>query len=482
MQPAQQPGAGLNRDSLPTIRAGHGVANLKRAVAHGFKPQLAHHQPLHPQDNQGVNGAILNGDPTRRVEDILASPPLADPGVQDRFQRRPTVRGRAHQRGGHKLKAQARCVKRRHHPGEWGASAALTSIAPLPRQSLRAECARARSASKSDDPFMTEELHVVAVGNAIVDILHQVDDAFLDRHQIIKGAMQLIEEERALYLTEYFSDATVQAGGSAANSMTGIASLGGRAGFIGKVADDALGDQFTAKFRQDGVAFDTPARRGPPGTARCIIAVTGDGQRSMNTYLGASTLLEPSDIDQALIARAQICFLEGYLFDRDEAKAAFVRAAEYARAAGRCVSITLSDTFCVERHRDSFRHLVAHHIDILFANEHEILSLYQTDNLTEALNRARMDCPLAAVTRSEKGCVVVAGDQTIEVPAAPVAKVVDTTGAGDLFAAGFLFGQATGRSLHDCARLGALAAAEVISHMGPRPEAPLALLAKAQGL
>lgn len=329
---------------------------------------------------------------------------------------------------------------------------------------------------------MTSPLHVVAVGNAIVDVLHQVDDAFLDRHQITKGVMQLIDEERALYLTEYFADATIQPGGSAANSMNGVASFGGKAGFIGKVADDALGAQFRAKFQDDGVVFDTPERAGPPGTARSIIAITPDGQRSMNTYLGASTLLEASDIDKALIERAQICFLEGYLFDRDEAKAAFVRAAEIARAAGKRVSITLSDVFCVERHRDSFKHLVANHIDILFANEHEILSLYQTDDLTEALNRARADCPMSAITRSEKGCVIVTADETVEVPAAPVAHVVDTTGAGDLFAAGFLFGQATGRSLTDCGRLGAIAAAEIISHIGPRPEAPLALLAKAQGL
>lgn len=329
---------------------------------------------------------------------------------------------------------------------------------------------------------MTAEFHVVAVGNAIVDILHQVDDDFLDRHQIIKGAMHLIDEERALYLTDFFSDATVQPGGSAANSMNGVASLGGRAAFIGKVADDALGDQFAAKFRDDGVTFTTAARRGPPGTARCIIAVTDDGQRSMNTYLGASTLLEPADIDKTLIEGAQICFLEGYLFDRDDAKAAFVRAAEIARAAGRRVSLTLSDTFCVERHRNSFKHLVANHIDILFANEHEILSLYQTEDFGAALEQVRRECPLTAITRSEKGCVIVAGSETIHVTAAPVAHVIDTTGAGDLFAAGFLFGQATGRTAYDCGRLGAIAAAEVISHMGPRPQAPLALLAQAQGL
>jgi sugar/nucleoside kinase (ribokinase family) len=330
---------------------------------------------------------------------------------------------------------------------------------------------------------MKAEYDVVAVGNAIVDILHQTPDEFLEDHGIAKGAMTLIDEERALYLTAYFADAVLAAGGSAANTVTGVASFGGRAAYIGKVADDALGAQFTTAFRAAGVAFDTPPRVGPPGTARCLIAVTPDGQRSMSTYLGASPLLEDRDLDEALIAAGQVTFLEGYLFDRDEAKHAFVVAAEIARRAGRKVALTLSDLFCVERHRESFKHLAAGHIDILFANEQELLGLYQTDDLAGALDAARLACPIVAVTRSEKGSLIAAdtGD-TLEIAAAPVAKVVDTTGAGDLYAAGFLYGFARGRSLGDCGTLGSIAAAEVISHIGPRPEAPLKTLAAAQGL
>jgi sugar/nucleoside kinase (ribokinase family) len=317
---------------------------------------------------------------------------------------------------------------------------------------------------------------VVAVGNAIVDILQSAPDAFLAAHEIVKGAMTLIDEERALYLTALFDQALVAAGGSAANTVTGVASFGGRAAYIGKVADDALGRQFTAAFRAAGVSFDTSPRHGPPGTARSIIVVTPDGQRSMNTYLGASTLLAPEDIDAALIQSATITFLEGYLFDRDEAKAAFVRAAEISRAANRKTALTLSDTFCVDRHRAAFRHLVRHHIDVLLANEGEIASLYETD-FDSAVAQARKDCPIVAVTRSEKGSLIAAGDETFVVAAEPVAHVVDTTGAGDLYAAGFLFGLATGKPLGVCGKLGGLAAAEVISHMGPRPEANLRALA-----
>jgi sugar/nucleoside kinase (ribokinase family) len=294
--------------------------------------------------------------------------------------------------------------------------------------------------------------------------------------------MNLIDDARALYLTEMFADPVVAPGGSAANTMTGVASLGGTAGYIGKVADDALGAQFTETFRKAGVAFNTPARKGPPGTARCLIAVTGDGQRSMSTYLGASTLLDSADIDRALIEAGRVTFLEGYLFDREEAKRAFVLAAEIARASGRKVALTLSDSFCVERHRESFRHLVANHVDILFANEAEILGLYQTPSLQDALNTARAHCPIVAVTRSDKGSIIAGDGDTFVVTAAPVAKVVDTTGAGDLYAAGFLFGLARDRTLGDCGRFGSLAAAEVISHMGPRPETNLAALARSAGL
>lgn len=323
---------------------------------------------------------------------------------------------------------------------------------------------------------------VVAVGNAIIDLIQAVPDAFLGEEGIAKDAMTLIDEARADHLTTRLNGATVAAGGSAANTVTGVASFGGRAGYIGKVADDALGARFAQEFRAAGVAFDTPPRAGPPGTARSIIAVTPDGHRSMNTYLGASTLLAPSDIDADLIRAGSILFLEGYLFDRDEAKAAFVRAAEIARAADRRVSLTLSDKFCVDRHRESFRHLVQGHVDILFANEAEILSLYESDDLGEAIEAAKRACPLVAVTRSAHGSLVISAGETVSVAADPVDHVVDTTGAGDQYAAGFLFGYARERSLAECGALASLAAAEVISHVGPRPERNLRALALERGV
>ncbi|MES1157253.1 MAG: adenosine kinase [Alphaproteobacteria bacterium] len=318
---------------------------------------------------------------------------------------------------------------------------------------------------------------VVAVGNAIIDIIQAVPEDFLANENIARSSMTLIDEARADYLTNLFDEATIAAGGSAANTMTGIASFGGRAGYIGKVAKDALGLRFIKEFRAAGVTFETPPRIGQPGTARCLIAVTPDGERSMNTYLGASTLLEPNDIDRSLIEAGAVTFLEGYLFDRDEAKAAFVKAAEIAQAAGRKVALTLSDLFCVERHRDSFRQLVKHHIDILFANEHEILALYQTNQLETALEAAEAECAIVAVTRSETGSVILAGGERIPVAPMPVDRVIDATGAGDQYAAGFLFGYARGRPFRECGALASLAASEVISHFGPRPETSLAKLA-----
>lgn len=326
----------------------------------------------------------------------------------------------------------------------------------------------------------TSTYDVVAVGNAIIDVIAQVTDAFLAEENIAKDAMSLIDEARADHLTARFTNATVAAGGSAANTMTGIASFGGKTGYIGKVADDDLGAQFTREFRAAGVAFDTPPRPGTPATARSLIAVTPDGHRSMNTYLGASTLLNADDIDGGLITAGKILFLEGYLFDRDEAKAAFVRAAEIAKSAQRQVSLTLSDKFCVDRHRDSFRHLVAGHVDVLFANEAEILSLYECDDLGTAIEAARKVCPIVAVTRSSTGSLIVTNKDTIEVKAF-TANVVDTTGAGDQYAAGFLFGYAHQRPLAECGALASLAAAEVISHMGPRPEKNLRTLALENG-
>lgn len=323
---------------------------------------------------------------------------------------------------------------------------------------------------------------VVAVGNAIIDLIQAVPDAFLAEEGIAKDAMTLIDEARADHLTARLRDATVAAGGSAANTVTGVASFGGRAGYIGKVADDALGARFTQEFRAAGVSFDTPPRPAPPGTARSIIAVTPDGHRSMNTYLGASTLLAPTDIDSDVIRAGSILFLEGYLFDRDEAKAAFVRAAEIARAADRKVALTLSDKFCVDRHRESFRHLVQGHVDILFANEAEILSLYESEDLGDAIDAAKEACPLVAVTRSAQGSLIVSATETVSVAAEPVAQVVDTTGAGDQYAAGFLFGHARERTLGECGALASLAAAEVISHVGPRPERNLRGLALERGI
>jgi sugar/nucleoside kinase (ribokinase family) len=329
---------------------------------------------------------------------------------------------------------------------------------------------------------MTSTYDVVAVGNAIIDVLKSVPDSFLAEENIAKGAMTLIDETRAEHLTERMAGAVVAAGGSAANTMTGVASFGGTTAYIGKVADDELGARFTAEFRAAGVAFNTAPRPTPPGTARSHIAVTPDGQRSMNTYLGASTLLSPEDVDADLIRSGALLFLEGYLFDRDEAKAAFVRSAEVARSAGRKVALTLSDTFCVERHRESFRHLVAGHVDILFSNEHEILSLYEQSDLGAALDAARRACPIVIVTRSAIGSLIAAGDETIEVKPFPVPHVLDTTGAGDQYAAGFLHGYARGRPLAVCGAFASMAAAEVISHMGPRPETNLRALALKHGL
>jgi len=322
---------------------------------------------------------------------------------------------------------------------------------------------------------------VVAVGNAIIDLIQSVPESFLAEENIAKDAMTLIDEARADHLTARLSSATVAAGGSAANTVTGVASFGGKTAYIGKVANDELGARFTREFRAAGVHFETPPRPAPPGTARSLIAVTPDGHRSMNTYLGASTLLNSADIDAELIRAGQTLFLEGYLFDRDEAKAAFVRAAEVARAAGRKVALTLSDKFCVDRHRDSFRHLVAGHVDILFSNESEILSLYEQEDLGAALESARKTCPMTLVTRSATGSLIATATETVDVKAYPVASVVDTTGAGDQYAAGFLFGYARGRPLAECGALASLAAAEVISHIGPRPEQNLRALALKSG-
>lgn len=315
---------------------------------------------------------------------------------------------------------------------------------------------------------------VLGIGNAIVDMLAQVDDSLINELDLHKGTMALIDADRAEALTAKLGDAAlVRSGGSAANTIAGIASLGGRGAFIGRVADDALGEEFKRDILEIGVEYRTrPASSGLP-TARSIILVTSDAQRTMNTFLGASTELGEEEIDERLIEESRITYLEGYLWDRPEAKAAFLRAAELAHQHGREVALTLSDPFCVERHRESFLDLVNGHIDILFANEAEITALYQTSSFEEAAETIRGKCRIAVLTRSEKGALIVTSDGTIAVDAIPPRELVDTTGAGDLFAAGFLFGLSTGRPLEECGRLGALAAAEVIAHLGPRPEISL---------
>jgi len=322
---------------------------------------------------------------------------------------------------------------------------------------------------------MSDALYdVVGIGNAIVDVVADADDAFLEAEAITKGAMTLIDGPRAEALYAAMGPAIEVSGGSTANSLAGLAALGARCAFIGKVRDDPLGRIFRHDIVAAGVDFDTtPATDGAP-TARCLIFVTPDAQRSMGTMLGACTQLGPEDVDAAKIAAAKVTYLEGYLWDPPLAKEAFLKAARIAHESGREVALSLSDPFCVERHREEFRQLVDGHVDLLFANEVEICSLYQVATFDEALQAVRGRCAVSALTRSEKGAVVLGGGEVHAVDAEPVDKVVDTTGAGDLYAGGFLYGYTGGRSLYDCGRIGAIAAAEVISHYGARPEAPLA--------
>lgn len=319
---------------------------------------------------------------------------------------------------------------------------------------------------------------IVALGNAIVDVIAPVEEAFIEEWQIVRDSMSLIDEPRAEALTAA-AKAQELSGGSAANTIAGIASFGARTAYIGKVADDRLGEVFKRDMAASGIPFNTSPLVGGPATARSIIFVTPDGSRSMNTYLGASVLFSAKDVDADLVKGCGILYLEGYLFDRDEAKTAFVHASEIAASAGRKVALTLSDRFCVDRHRESFKHLIKNHVDILFANEAELLSLYETEDLDKAVDLLRQDSPLAAVTRGKAGSIVIGNDDPIHVSAEPVEKVVDTTGAGDQYAAGFLFGLARELPLALCAKLGHIAAAEVISHYGPRPETSYADLAKA---
>jgi len=319
----------------------------------------------------------------------------------------------------------------------------------------------------------TASLDVVGIGNAIVDIIAHADDGFLTAAAMVKGSMTLIDEARAEEIYASMGSGVEMSGGSAGNTIAGIASLGGRAGYIGKVRDDLLGKVFRHDITSAGVEFPTPAAADGPATARCMILVTPDAQRTMNTFLGACVNLGPEDVDAELIARAQVTYMEGYLFDKPTAQEAFRHAARLAHAAGRKVSLSLSDSFCVERHREAFLQLIDHHIDILFGNEAEIGSLYETADFNAAVEKLRGMCDLAAITRGAAGSVIVTKDAIVEIPAAPVSRIVDTTGAGDLYASGVLYGLTQGKPLAECGRLGSLAAAEIISHFGARPEMPL---------
>ena len=317
---------------------------------------------------------------------------------------------------------------------------------------------------------------MIGIGNALVDVLSYESDAFVRDHGLVKGTMHLIDEARARRLYEAMGPGIEISGGSAANTIVGVASFGGRVQYVGKVRDDQLGEVFGHDLRSTGVGYDTPAATSGPPTGRCLILISPDAQRTMNTFLGASVRLSPGDIDEALIARGKILYLEGYLFDPPGAQEAFRVAAALAHAAGRKVSLTLSDPFCVDRHRAAFLDLVERHVDVLFANEAEIRSLYEVGDFDAALQRVRRHCEVAALTRGPRGSLVVGGDEVHVIDACPVDTLVDTTGAGDLYAAGFLFGLSRDLDLATCGRLGSVAAAEVISHVGARPTVPLAEL------
>jgi len=324
---------------------------------------------------------------------------------------------------------------------------------------------------------------VLGIGNALFDVLVPTDEAFLVKHGMTKGSMSLIDEARAAAIYKDMGPATEVSGGSAANTIVGIGSLGARAAYVGKVKDDQIGKLYVHDIRSAGVAFNTPPAKDGAATGCSYILVTGDGERTMNTYLGAAQDLSPADIDPAEIAAAGIVYLEGYLWDPKNAKDAFVKAAGIAHEAKRKVALTLSDSFCVDRYRDEFLGLMRNGtVDIVFANESELHSLYMTSDFDTALKQLRNDVKLGVVTRSEKGCVVVTPTDAVAAPASPIVKLVDTTGAGDLFAAGFLYGLARNLAHKQCGELGALAAAEVIQHIGARPQVSLRELAQQRGL
>ncbi len=322
---------------------------------------------------------------------------------------------------------------------------------------------------------------IVGIGNAIVDILARCDDAFLDAQSLPKGHMQLVDAKQADLLYEHMGPAVEISGGSAANTCAGLAAFGGRTAFIGRVADDQFGRVFTHDIQSIGVNYETPPANDGAPTARCLIFVTPDGERTMNTFLGASVELGNGEVNLKTVADARILYLEGYLYDPPEAQTAFHQAADHAAKSGRKVSLSLSDSFCVERHRGAFKTFIKKNVDILFANEEEICALYETNSFESACDAIRKDCSLAALTRGPAGSVIVTPDEIITVAAQPVEAVVDTTGAGDLYAAGFLYGYANGHPLMRCGQLGGLAASEIISHIGARPEQKLNELAKEKG-
>jgi sugar/nucleoside kinase (ribokinase family) len=320
-------------------------------------------------------------------------------------------------------------------------------------------------------------LDVIGIGNAIVDVIVRTEDAFIASHGLAKGAMILVDQAQGEKIYASLGVGVEMSGGSAANTMAGIASFGGKGGYIGRVRDDQLGEVFRHDIRAAGVTFESKSAKMGASTARCLVMVSPDAQRTMATFLGACAEFGPEDLDHALIASAKVAYLEGYLFDRPSAKRAFVEAAKVAHEAGAKVSLTLSDSFCVERHKPEFRALVADHIDILLANEAEILALTEAATFEEAVATARGACEIAAVTRGAKGSVVITQDGIIEIPVQPVDQLVDTTGAGDLYAAGFLYGYTQGFDLARCGAHGSLAAAEIISHIGARPAVSLKSLA-----
>lgn len=324
------------------------------------------------------------------------------------------------------------------------------------------------------DPRFT----VVGIGNAIVDVLAHADDQFILENDLIKGTMSLVNEAEAEIIYSKMGQGVECSGGSAANTIAALASLGSSGAFIGKVKDDQLGKVFHHDITSLGITFETTASTDGLSTARCMIHVTSDAQRTMQTFLGACSNLGPDDIDEAIIADANVTYLEGYLWDPDLAKQAFRKAANIAKSAGRMVSLSLSDPFCVERHRVDFLDLVKNHVNILFANEDEIISLYQLKDFDAAIEAVRADCDIAVLTRGEKGSVAVRDDEVHIVKAEPVTKVVDTTGAGDAYAAGFLHGLTTNQPLNACARLGGICSAEIISHVGARPSISLKNLIK----